>query len=97
MNQDLYFEIYSKGEYHYQWQKHIEYADRCDHVTEKYRNDWVEALHFFRNELGKNFLKNCGKNHPLLHVVQSKGDWQTDELIEILKLLTQLKSTEKWL
>jgi len=94
MNNDLYFEIFEKTEFHYQWEKHIEYATRCNYGTDEYRNEWVEALEFCRKELGKSFLKSCGKNHPLLNLVKSKGHWETDELIGVVKLLSQLKNTE---
>ncbi len=94
MNNDLYFEIFAKRECHYQWEKHIEYATRCNYGTDEYRNDWVEALEFCRKELGKSFLKSCGRNHPLLNLVESKGHWQTDELISLVTLLSQLRNTE---
>jgi len=94
MNNDLYFEIFEKTEFHYQWEKHIEYATRCNYGTDEYRNEWVEALEFCRKELGKSFLKSCGKNHPLFNLVKSKGHWETDELIGLVKLLSQLKNTE---
>lgn len=94
MDNDLYSKIFSEGEFHYYWEKHIEYASRCRHVTEEYRRDWVAALEFAKCELGNVFLRTCGKNHPLLNIVQSKGNWQTNEFIGMVKLLANLKSTE---
>jgi hypothetical protein len=94
MDNDLYFELFSKREFHYQWEKHIEYARRCNHVADEYRKDWIAALEFAKKEFGKSFLRTCGKNHPLLNLLQSKGDWQTDEFIAMAKLLANLKNTE---
>ncbi|NJO24485.1 MAG: hypothetical protein HC867_00010 [Bacteroidia bacterium] len=94
MDTDLFFEVFSKSEFHQKWDKHIEYASRCSYATPDYRLDWVQALGFARQELGEFFLKVCGKNHPLLNILVSKGDWQTDELISITKLLGRLKAAD---
>lgn len=93
MDSDLYLQIFSTRYSHYQWEKHIEYANRCISVSADFRKDWVASLNFFKEDFGNKFLKICGKNHPLRHMLQAKGCWQTENLIKVTELLIHLKET----
>ncbi|MEY4877578.1 MAG: hypothetical protein RL708_2728 [Bacteroidota bacterium] len=92
MSNDKYFDIFKTTTDHEKWNKQIEYASAMDGIDETIREEFVSALIFMGEELGKGFLKTSSFNHPVKQMISNKADWQTNELIQFAATLKTLQS-----
>jgi hypothetical protein len=88
---NLFFQVYKHPSDHLKWEKHIEFARTTTDVSEDKRQQWINSLEFLRDELGKGFLKSCGRDHPFYQKVSNKAPWQISELIRLADTLKILK------
>ena len=90
---ETFFEVFTHPKHYDNWDKQIAYAARREGVSEETRANWIRALIFLKEELGKGFLKSAPRNHPIGLKVANKAPWQVADLIDFARTLEALKAT----
>jgi hypothetical protein len=89
---DLFFEVFKDRIHHRMWDKHIEYHQRNDEISDELKKDVVSSLEFLKSEFGNGFLKNCPNQHPIYQKLLNKAENQLHEVVFFAKTLQYLKS-----
>jgi hypothetical protein len=72
------------------WEQLLDNIESNHDMSHHLKTDWSDSLTFLRNELGKGFFKQCGCQHPLVHllsVIDEDGVRQLVEWVNVLKIL----------